>query len=451
MSSNRDKIIQNEFKSESKDVKDIKDQKVEQKPLSKPTQQEEKFSLLIKKLLDRLNTLSKPLHDGDNWDVEDFNDTPLFRALAGSEPVIKISHKIKQFGNMGLLPKGTIIHIENHHSTIQSIKLNEFMEPRTSTPQPKLVITLMTKQAERMEYYIKDSEIVKFANELRTVAAELNLAEFVMPKFKIKETDKRIAPLKAWETGWEVPNAHGLWYNIVNDPMILDQFQSRVLPLASDLNKDQMLVVLDAGAGKGRLAHKIISETLQNNIPIHYIVLEPTEQIILAQEKLKELSRDKRCKITFVKSTLLDFEAQEKAHCVISSGGPIDADIVSRQTALSHVKKIEDSLLPGGIFIATGQTGILVKAKHFNKAGLKVLSYATPCVTPKGYENHEFIKMATHVAGFFGHYQRYVCQKPGNKESKDQKDQNNQSKSTVVVDQTNTTTVVHSAPGGPGI
>ena len=375
-------------------------------------EKEQSLSILIKKIDEKIKKLSKDLSDPDNYYVNTFEDTPVSRALTTKEDILHVTHKIKSVGGVALSPKTERIHIGNYHAELSTIKINHFPENKGIFESlPHFAITLTNKKGDQEYYFIKDKELIQLITELTTHADKMNLVEYSLLKSKIKEEAKNTYPLKAWDTGWEDPETHGLYYDKINDPLVLEQYINRALPLSQE-EKTQYLTVLDIGAGKGRLAYKIIDETLTKAIPIHYILVEPSQhQLNIARIKLEEFSTNPNCKITFVNSTLEDLTINEKAHCIVSTGGPLNMNVVTRDAAIANVKRMQQLLLPKGILIATGQTALLVKGKHFEQAGLNVLSYAAPCVIPKELENNEFMKKSKIAGGFFDHFQRYVCQK----------------------------------------
>lgn len=375
--------------------------------------QQEQFTLLVKTTIEKIRQLSVDLPEADNWRVRKFDETPVARAFVSKEDVLKVEHRVKSWSYNAQSPKTERIHVDNYHSEISIIKINEFVRDAGEfVSLPNYAITLIKKNGEREYYFVRNEEFTELLTQLTFCASELNLAEFSLLKPMVLKQSELVYRPEGWDSPWENPETHGLYYDRVSDPMVLQEYVKRALPLSAKCEKGQPFTVLDIGAGKGRLAYKIISETLARSVPVHYILVEPSKaQLAIACTRLAEFSQNKNCQITFVNSTLEEIGLSEKAHCIVSSGGPLNVMVVSREQAIANVKRMQALLLPRGIVIATGQTALLVKAKHFEQEKLKVLSYATPCPIPRGLEKHDFIKKSTIVAGFFGHYQRYVCQK----------------------------------------
>ena len=363
----------------------------------------------IKELKEHIELNSTVLTYAENWDVKLFQDTPVARALSLEEGMVEVPIKTKKASNSIISPKNLVVHLEKYDEYLSYIKLNTFIDLAKTNLRslPDFVITMINKNNERRQFFIKDKKIVNLINNIKDLSIELGIAEYTITKYNIENLNKEVYPIFAWDFNWDDHNTYGLWYNKVNDPMLIECFQQTVMPILKK-SEDGAVTILDVGGGKGRLAKKLIEEVVKFNISVNYILLEPSNQIEIARKNLKALEDNEKCKISFIKSLLKDIDKGIKAHCVISSGGPLNINVVSREQALSHLNIIKKTLLPQGVLIATGQTPLVVKAKHFNKVGLDVISYITPSITPPGYEQNNFIRKAE-ICGFFGNYQRYVC------------------------------------------
>lgn len=132
-------------------------------------------------------------------------------------------------------------------------------------------------------------------------------------------------------------------------------------------------------------------------IPYRYIFVEPSaKQIAIAAAILDKYKSN----ISFVNTTI-----DELDHCVMSSGGPLNMNIVTREQARVNAEKMQQMLLPDGVLIASGQTTLLVKRKHFS---LEPVSCSVPCIVPTGLEENHYLKRVRAVATFFNQFQQYV-------------------------------------------
>lgn len=347
---------------------------------------------------------------------EEANEAEAFNAAIKSDSqVIKIPHHFKTAVGPITTNKTALIHVDSFSKDLSAIKINQFSEERPPVNLRNMYILTFIYKIGRREYYIvkNNNELIKMIDDLRKLGSLMNIVEYSISKGMIQSCDRMIFDVEYWgKYQWETADTHGIYYDKVNDPLVLDQFTKLVLPMQNENKSDKPLVVVDMGGGKGRLADKLISSAIYANVNIHYVLVEPClPQVTLAKEKLKKYNDAKKCKIEVVHSTIEEFAPTDKAHCVISSGGTINMNVASRKKAIENVNNLSILLKPDGILIATGQTAIVPKSKHFKAAGMKVLSYAVPCPTPVGYEKHSFLEIAKVKGGFFGHYQRYVAQK----------------------------------------
>ena len=376
----------------------------------KPASLEEKLKTVVTALRERVAALSHTLEDMDKPKTD-----PVTRAALSKKDVLKVQHYIKSCVGPITTNKTALIHMGDYSADLLGIKINQFSEVRPPVDLRNMyIITLIYKTNTRDYYFIKkDAELLKLIDDLRKLGTIMNITEYFISKGMIDSCGHMIAPSSFWDGDrWEAKAGHGLYYDKVNDPMILDKFVEHVLPLHKDYKPDQAITVIDMGAGKGRLADKLIAAAVEKNVPIHYILVEPSlVQTKIANTSLEKYKKNKNCKVEIIQSSLEDYNSKVQADCIISSGGTINMDVVTREQAIANIKKLSAMLLPKGFFIATGQTAVLIKSKHFNAVDLSVISYSAPCPTVKGYENDAFLNAAKQRGGFFGHYQRYVCQK----------------------------------------
>ena len=89
----------------------------------------------------------------------------------------------------------------------------------------KSVITFMYKSG-KSEYYLtnENPELTNDINNLLKLTSSMNLVEFTLGKGMIMACKRDTLPVDYWESiNWEDKNTHGLYYDKVNDPMIIDQ------------------------------------------------------------------------------------------------------------------------------------------------------------------------------------------------------------------------------------
>ena len=369
-----------------------------------------RLQLLVTSLKIKIQKLSYELEDMNNEATN-----PIQRALVAKQDVLKVSHKIKADIGPITTNKTALVHIGNYSDDLSGIKINQFGPNRPPVDLRNMyILTLIYKTGVRNHYFIKnDLELINTINTIRKLSSLMNITEYSLTKGMIKACDSSARSLSFWDTTpWEDERTHGLYYDKVNDPIVLEQFINRVLPLTKDFIVEKPIIVIDMGGGKGRLADKLIAAAVDRSIPIHYILVEPSRtQSEIALKQLSKYKANKMCHIEVVQSSIEHFNPTVRAHCVISSGAVINMNVVTRTQAIQNTHKLASLLSGNGFLIATGQTAITIKSKHFLAAGMRVLSYAMPCPTPPGYERDPFLEDAKVRGGFFGHYQRYLCQK----------------------------------------
>ncbi|WP_133128525.1 hypothetical protein [Legionella nagasakiensis] len=153
------------------------------------------------------------------------------------------------------------------------------------------------------------------------------------------------------------------------------------------------LILVDVGGGKGRVALKLIEEARRANIELKYILIEP--DVPQCREAASSLGE----KAVVFAGTLQDFIATtqditseqydllEKAlrkigvninevvgnsDLVISSGGPLNIQVVSYQIAHQNAQDFFRMIHAQGAVIATGLTMLLLSKKNLEKIGFKV-------------------------------------------------------------------------------
>lgn len=346
----------------------------------------------------------------------------LFRfAVEEERDILIIPKEAKIIGNYFYVPKVMSISLKpvvlNFSESLQKsgyvrIKINEFNNDALETigvKNPPNYLVTMIKKEQRLYCFVRGN-VAESIQEIINNAELLGLIEYQVNKEFINR--ERIASSNYWNSDWDKAETVGLYYDTINDPMIFEAFVDSGLPLANKLATNESFVVLDIGAGKGRLAAKLIPYIKEEGIALHYIFVEPDPlQVAIAKENLSSLIGE-GCQITFIQSTIEDLSLSHKAHCIISSGGPLNAMVVSLEEAKANIKKCQELLLSDGVIIAAGHTPVQVKGKHFEQQGLEMVSYAKSSFIPKKYSSNSYLQESKAKCSFFGYYQCYVAQKP---------------------------------------
>jgi len=283
------------------------------------------------------------------------------------------------------LPKTILIHLDKVRSPSSewpaSIKVREFSKAGADPERgrPGYLITLIyenERKEERLSYIISYGMCHNVAT-LTSSADELALAEYYIdkPTHALFANDRSQA--EAWGQ-WEDLDAH-MYYDLINDPIVLNACEKFVKPLAHKVDQTAPFTILDIGAGKGRLAKKLIEMAQKFGRNLNYIFVEPNEsQIETAKKELSSLINE-NCNITFIQANLQELKLDQSVNCIISSGGPLNMRVVYHDEAIININTLSQLLQQQGIIIATGYTPLHVKSKHFENTGLKPLAYVSDC------------------------------------------------------------------------
>lgn len=391
---------------------------------------------LIEKVENFVSVLEKGTHTvlpqemlNDPSKMENF----LKFTLSQEQDIVFIPKEIKKIGNDLYIPKTISISLKSvnpffsekssaaGYTRIKINILNENVLKNLQIKNPPDSLITLIKNDQRFYCFIRGDANYAL-DEVINAAELLGLFEFQVSKSFIK--DELVAPSSYWSV-WEDLKTVGLYYDVINDPMMMEACLDSVLPIASELPKDIPLTIVEIGAGAGRFSEKFIKFIKEDVATLHYILVEPDHlQITKAKEKLSPLI-GKYCQITFVESTVENFSLSYQVHGIFSSGGPLNVMVASQEAAKANLKKYQELLLPGGVIIATGHTPLQVKGKHFEEQGLEMLSYTAPSFIPKKHSDNAYLQQSKNKGGFFGYYQRYVAQKPAGKNPAELQNDNN--------------------------
>lgn len=296
-----------------------------------------------------------------------------------------------------LLPLSHTIHLGTYSTPISIFKIQTINSTFIQKNDQQLLpfTTLLTikfkNENEPSQYFLltKDHQINNIIKKLMKEIPENNL-ELVLRK----HYRSTIKPYESdfWSGIWgKNPGMEARYDNWI-DFMTLKAYASHVI----SENKNQKLVVVDAGGGKGRLAKKLITATLKAHVNLDYFLIEPDSlQCEIAEKNLGPFK--KLANIEIIKSTIEDFFTSDLAkqlkgnvNVVISSGGPINAFIVSIDEAERNMLNLREIMHPHGVFIAVGQTELLLKKKDLEKKyGFTVLNSAIRQVNEDPYDASE--------------------------------------------------------------
>lgn len=261
--------------------------------------------------------------------------------------------------------------VDKYHDEITSIKYADISKMRTNFSSGRLLVRFKYKNNSKFTFLVKQDENMVIKSLLKKLCELLpgNCVDVTTRKAICKSEYPRY-PL-FWGGNWESMKYISEHYENHSDPIFLMKFENHIL----NNRKSELLNVIDIGAGKGRLAEKLITVAQNNKFPLNYILLEPdAKQCKIANEKM-DLLKDRYgenllCKIIIINSTIEDFVGSElcneyngRIDVVISSGGPLNIEVVSFGDAHKNISTIENLLSPHGVVLASGLTSLLVSKK----------------------------------------------------------------------------------------
>lgn len=283
-------------------------------------------------------------------------------------------------------------YVADYHETIDSIKFSDISRmdhadftSKIVAPKDKihadLFVRFKMKNGDKYSFVVK----MKDSAEIHSLLY-YHLMELLPTSHVETSTRSKVRQLQHYNMTW---GKHKLpfiqdWesvkyvqehYDKQSDPLFVQMFSRHILAN----NNQESLIVFDMGAGKGRLAAKLITEAMRYGVPVEYILLEPeSSQCDLAQEKIEHLQAiyGDKFKASIYQQTMDEF-AQTSAYqqytarvdCMVSSGGPLNLSVVDYNTAHRNLESANTLLREGGMLLASGLTDLHMTKKTFEQAG----------------------------------------------------------------------------------
>jgi len=286
--------------------------------------------------------------------------------------------------------------VDKYHDGISSIKYSEISGMTTIFTSGCLLIKFKLKDKNEYTFLVKQDDNKEIRSLLDKIS-DLLSGEFIQISRR-NRIRKFPSYHRFWGGNWEDVQYVKEHYNN-SDLIYLTKFETHILNMKK---KEPPLLIFDIGAGKGRLAEKLISLALTKGIPLHYLLLEPDEsQCKIASERLDELnnkySEKFHFKTTIINSSIEEFTKSElyqsnvgKVDGIISSGGPLNTDIVSFEAAHENLSTIHNLLCEGGVLLASGLTELLVTKKTFEKYDMNIINMSEKAKTENKTELLQF-------------------------------------------------------------
>lgn len=294
-----------------------------------------------------------------------------------------------EYGLIRPLTKNIIeITLNNHHEKLIRIKIATIEKEYCNFGDICIILTMTTNNDE-LHYLVRDELALTIEKLLRTISDKLpeNCTDLRASKSERQQSLMIDSQFWGSDDGWIKNQEHEQMYDTFIDPVTVEGFRN----ILKNKNTENIhseerispLLIMDVGAGTGRLAVKLINEAKTKNIPLHYIFIEPDKiQCQMAEKRLASLREEIKFRITLYQYTLSQFfqhpdyvtQFQGKADVVISSGGPINIQVSSHNNAVENMAILRDMLNPDGQIIATGKTRLTLKKKEIEKTGLTLFS-----------------------------------------------------------------------------
>lgn len=319
--------------------------------------------------------------------------TDLKESLEGG--IARVDSRFKQVASRNIRPFSIIFQLNSYHNELQHLKITHFDSWLYSTLQSEYLLNFKFQNGDSQYYFVSQCypELTELLNCIRQHMPAANIERIGKKAYREscepfqKNYWSEVENNKEHE--WDREPIHAKYYEEINDPIILSRFKAEL----QYTQKQNGLTLLDVGGGKGRLAEKLLVYAQQAGVKIHYLLLEPDEyQCAEAMKRLEQLDAKYEAKKLFtyslINSTLEefnDYEYSSQIDIIISSGGPLNRQVVSMDVAQQNLRKIYELLAVGGKLIATGYSALLVTAKTFAKYGFEIESKVDRSFTRNEY------------------------------------------------------------------
>ncbi|MBX9723447.1 MAG: class I SAM-dependent methyltransferase [Candidatus Obscuribacterales bacterium] len=264
----------------------------------------------------------------------------------------------------------TLYSIYNMESELFSIKISLLGVWINHIGEAKYLLTFNFFDHSKLCYLVRKEE-----QPLEDLLQSLHqtIPSCQIEPFRLKKLYRSQGPLffnrTSWSANWDT-QIHYDFYNGVSDPLMEQAFRDI---LVTKGYKQTPLMICDVGAGKGRLAEKLIGLAIDLDISINYLCIEPSlAQCKIARVHLANLVKP-TISIKIFNASIEQFtdpnsqqyhQYSENIDIIISSGGVLNYQVVADESqALGNLLKLQELLKMGGMLLMTGLTPLLVTKK----------------------------------------------------------------------------------------
>lgn len=329
--------------------------------------------------------------------------TPEMKIETNSIMRINAKRFKEDFGPDWAQTAATIIHLDKYDTPLASIKIKKIDNTTKSqhslfTHTNKLVTLSFKDNAQPPQHFLINDKH-PLSKSLQTLLE--NIPEEYLEKTVHKHHRKSTQPHSPefWNGIWGNNPGMEAMYDFDIDVMTVETFEKEVL---DKQNKNTDITVMDVGGGKGRIAKKLLTAAYRKNVALNYILIEPAHaQCEMAQKTLEPLinamQKKLNSKIKIIENTFDEFlqsdlaqDLQGKIDVIISSGGPINIDVVNLETAKINITGMRKMIAPDGVMIAVGKTDLLLTRKDLEKSyQFNVLKSARRQINEDPYDNDD--------------------------------------------------------------
>lgn len=171
------------------------------------------------------------------------------------------------------------------------------------------------------------------------------------------------------------------YYQNVNDPILIPEVEKAL----KERHFREKPLILELGGGRGRVAEQILALSLIKKLGCQYVLVEPCADEIHIAKKLLHESCHKLGIENMVDIITIHAKASPKvlsnfygkADLVISSGGPLNDQIVSLEEASQTAEQAFRCLVPSGRLLSVGLTFNLLSKKDYERYGFEVTNMSS--------------------------------------------------------------------------